>query len=88
MYVTLVFRTGSGQQVIVVPASAVQQIDDTHVVFVPGAEGEFRARHVEAGRQSGDKIEILQGLAEGDKVVVGGSFSLKSEMLKSRMIEE
>jgi cobalt-zinc-cadmium efflux system membrane fusion protein len=88
MYVTLVFRTGSGQQVIVVPAPAVQQIDDAHVVFVPGGEGEFRARHVEAGRQSGDKIEILQGLSEGDKVVVGGSFSLKSEMLKSRMIEE
>ncbi len=88
MYVTMVFRTGSGQQAIVAPASAVQQIDDGHVVFVPITEGEFLARPVEVGRQYGDKIEILKGLSEGEKVVVGGSFSLKSELLKGRMIEE
>ncbi len=88
MYATLVFRTGTGQPSVVIPLSAVQQVDDADVVFVPADGGQFRARRVETGRQSASKIEILGGLEPGEQLVVEGSFHLKSEMLKGRMIEE
>jgi RND family efflux transporter MFP subunit len=88
MYVNLVLRSPSGTPAVVVPATAVQQTDGEHLVFVPEGEGQFRARRVEAGRQSGSQIEILQGVAEGEQIVVEGSFSLKSELLKSQMSVE
>jgi Cu(I)/Ag(I) efflux system membrane fusion protein len=88
MYVSLVLRSPAGTPAVVVPATAVQQTDGEHLVFVPEGEGQFRARRVEAGRQSGSRIEILQGVAEGEQIVVEGSFSLKSELLKSQMSVE
>jgi cobalt-zinc-cadmium efflux system membrane fusion protein len=88
MYVSLVLRSPAGTPAVVVPATAVQQTDGEHLVFVPEGDGQFRARRVEAGRQSGSRIEILQGVAEGEQIVVEGSFSLKSELLKSQMSVE
>lgn len=88
MYATLVFRTGSGEPSVVVPLSALQQVDNEPVVFVPVEDNAFRARRVETGRQSDSSIEILGGLEPGEQIVVEGGFHLKSEMLKSRMMEE
>jgi cobalt-zinc-cadmium efflux system membrane fusion protein len=43
---------------------------------------------VEIGRQAGDSVEIVSGIEAGQQVVTHGSFLLKSELLKDRMIEE
>jgi cobalt-zinc-cadmium efflux system membrane fusion protein len=71
-----------GDTAVVVPLDAVQQVENRPVVFVPGVNaGEFRAQDVTLGRQSADRIEIIEGLRQGERVVVAGAFILKSEVM-------
>jgi cobalt-zinc-cadmium efflux system membrane fusion protein len=63
----------------------VLQIDGKPVVFVD-EEGTFEARLVSLGRAgfSGDEqvVEIVSGLAAGDRYVSKGAFTLKAELGK------
>jgi cobalt-zinc-cadmium efflux system membrane fusion protein len=72
---------GSTAEVLVVPRSAVEQIEGKTAVFVQRGEG-FERRNVVTGTSGGDKIEIRQGLNAGDLVAVDGAFLLKSELLR------
>ena len=42
-------------------------------------EGRFEPRAVKVGRRGGDRVEITEGLAEGDKVVVSANFLIDAE---------
>ena len=42
-------------------------------------------RPVTLGRRSGDKVEIVAGLAPGQRIIADGSFLLKSDVLRSKM---
>jgi HlyD family secretion protein len=55
------------------PRSAVVLRDGFHWVFVLDAEGRARQTRVELGRTSGDRIELLGGLAAGAQVVESGA---------------
>jgi cobalt-zinc-cadmium efflux system membrane fusion protein len=70
---------------IIVPESAVQDLNGTSIVFVPGAvAGQFFVRRVTvAERRPGGLIAIRSGLNLGEKVVAQGAFQLKSELLKA-----
>lgn len=72
----------------VVPATAVTKIDDKAVVFVEVGKRAFEARPVELGHASEGKVEIMKGLAAGDRVATAGLFTLKSLALKSTFGEE
>jgi cobalt-zinc-cadmium efflux system membrane fusion protein len=60
----------------------LQRLDDGWVAFVPRAEGRFAVRPVGRGRDLGDQVEVLSGLADGDLVVLDGAFLLKAEAEK------
>lgn len=64
---------------IVVPEEAVQSVEGRDVVFVQ-AEGGFRAMPVTVGSRSNGRVEILEGLRPGLKVVTEGAFVLKSQL--------
>jgi membrane fusion protein, copper/silver efflux system len=64
---------------IAVPVDAVLDAGLTKRVFVERADGAFEPREVETGWRFGDRVEIVTGLAEGDRVVVAGTFLLDSE---------
>lgn len=67
-----------------VPVDAVQTVEDREVVFVPGQEeGSFRPVDVKTGAENDGRVEIVSGLAPGDRAVVAGAFELKS-VLTSR----
>jgi cobalt-zinc-cadmium efflux system membrane fusion protein len=72
---------GSTTEVLVVPRSAVEQVEGKTAVFVQKGQG-FERRNVVTGTSGGDKIEIRQGLNAGDVVAVDGAFLLKSELLR------
>ena len=70
--------------VVTVPLASVQRVGETWCVFVPKGEGVFEVREIGRGRELGGEIEVLRGLAAGEKVVVDGSFLLKAEADKAR----
>jgi RND family efflux transporter MFP subunit len=77
--------TGAPGAAIAIPVEALQKINGATAVFVESAPGEYALRPVEAGREGEGKVEITQGLAQGEQVVVAGAFTLKSELLKGTL---
>lgn len=59
--------------VLVVPSPAVRTLDGRSVVRVLQPDGAIREVEVQVGISSGTRLEIRSGLAEGDRVVVGGA---------------
>jgi cobalt-zinc-cadmium efflux system membrane fusion protein len=75
-------KRASGE-VLAVPRSAVEQVEGKTVVFVErGDDGGFERRNVITGISGGDRVEIRQGLAPGERVAADGAFLLKSELLR------
>lgn len=66
---------------VLVPVSAVaQQASGDQIVWVVGTESSVSARAVKIGQASGGRIEILDGLAPGDRIAVAGVNSLREGM--------
>ena len=78
-------QTTSG---IFVPQQAMQDINGETVVFVTPDGTHFRAQAVNIGLHSAGKAQITGGLGPDDRIVVGGAFMVKSEMLKGSMDED
>ncbi len=64
---------------LAVPADAVLDAGLNATVFVARGNGSYEPRLVATGRHWGDQIEILQGLAAGERIVTAGNFLVDSE---------
>jgi cobalt-zinc-cadmium efflux system membrane fusion protein len=83
MFATAWIATGGeGENVVAVPATALQRMDDRWVVFLPRGQGRFEVRPVERGRDLGDEVAVLSGLRPGERVVDEGAFILRAEAEK------
>jgi RND family efflux transporter MFP subunit len=74
-----------GSESVVVPAAAVQRQGSTSIVFVGLGDRRFERREVRLGSSTSSWIEILEGLREGEPVVVEGAFILKTEASRDRL---
>jgi Cu(I)/Ag(I) efflux system membrane fusion protein len=73
---------------LAVPQSAVLYTGERAFVFRSLGEGRFRPQEVRVGIRSGDDVEIRSGLAEGDAVVVSGTFLIASESRLRAALEQ
>lgn len=73
---------------LVVPRGAVTEVGGKPAVFVREPDGAFELHHVTLGRAAPGKVEILEGLGEGEPVVSEGAFTLKSLVLKGSFAED
>jgi membrane fusion protein, copper/silver efflux system len=64
---------------IAVPVDAVLDSGLKKTVFVEHGEGFFEPRQVETGWRFEDRVQIVKGLAAGERIVVGGNFLIGSE---------
>ena len=55
---------------VYVPASAVMRRAELNVVYVIADDGTPRLRQVRIGRREGQRVEVLSGLAEGERVAI------------------
>jgi len=62
-----------------VPVDAIVNAGLQKIVFVERAPGQFESRPVEVGPVLGGRVQIRNGLAAGDRVVVDGTFLLDAE---------
>jgi cobalt-zinc-cadmium efflux system membrane fusion protein len=70
------------QALTVVPAAAVIRAQGRDVVFVELSAGRYSAQPVEIARYNGSDFELLSGVTPGQRVVVEGTFLLKSKLLR------
>jgi RND family efflux transporter MFP subunit len=76
MYGTAVFRFGNQTRSLVVPRAAFAGSVSSNQVFVVGSDNVARIRKVIAGRIMGDKVQILEGVTEGETVITSGQINL------------
>ncbi|HCE10592.1 MAG TPA: efflux RND transporter periplasmic adaptor subunit [Oxalobacteraceae bacterium] len=65
--------------VVSVPVSAVIDSGTRHIVLVQAGQGRFEPREVKTGARSDDDVEVLQGIADGERVVVAANFLIDAE---------
>jgi Cu(I)/Ag(I) efflux system membrane fusion protein len=64
---------------LAIPADAVLDTGTRQLVFVDAGEGLFEPRAVRLGARAGGRVQVLDGLAEGERVVTRAQFLLDSE---------
>ncbi len=81
MFATVVLRGELAPSAVLVPRESVIDTGDRQVTFVVGEKpGHFEPRRVRVGwTAEGGNVQILEGVAAGDEVVVSGQFLLDAE---------
>lgn len=75
MFANVQIVTDVNRAAISIPQSAILNDEGKTVVFVADGNG-YKKRQVQAGIQNNDRVEIVDGLNAGDKVVVKGNYLL------------
>ena len=88
MTATIVLDAGGAQSIVAVPRDAVQELDGAQVVFLAHGNGVFEKLAVKSGREQNGQIEIISGLASGQRVVTRGAFFIKTEFQKASLADE
>jgi RND family efflux transporter MFP subunit len=69
----------AGGPVLAVPASAVIDSGTRRVVLIDQGEGRFEPREVKLGARGDEYAEVVDGLKEGERVVVAANFLIDAE---------
>ncbi len=79
MFATVVIFGGAKNNVVTIPRESLIREGGEQRVIVQVKPGEFTAKRVVAGIESGDFVEIKSGLNEGEVVVTSAQFLIDSE---------
>lgn len=90
MFATVAIHVEDGndtaeQMGVLVPVGALQRTSDGFVVFQATGPGEYKLIPVQVLRKSREYAEVTGEIAMGDRVAVGDTFVLKSEVGKEEM---
>ncbi len=69
----------SARPALMIPAEAVIRTGARSIVIVANESGLYQPTEVTLGRPAGDRIEIVTGLDQGQRVVASGQFLIDSE---------
>jgi Cu(I)/Ag(I) efflux system membrane fusion protein len=78
MFGTVTLRTDSAKA-LVVPKEAVLDTGLRQLVYLDKGQGIYQPAPVKLGRKSQDRVEVLEGLKEGDQVVTSANFLLDAD---------
>jgi Cu(I)/Ag(I) efflux system membrane fusion protein len=79
MYADVEISTGTEAPVLTVSSSAVIDSGERQIVLLDKGDGRFEPREVKLGRRGDGRVEIKEGLAENDKIVVSANFLIDAE---------
>ena len=79
MYGTAAIYAGPRQDVLSVPREALIRSGSGNRLVVALGDGRFESREVLIGIESGDWVEIIEGVNAGERVVVSAQFLIDSE---------
>ena len=87
MYAQVTLAATAGEARVVIPRSALLETGERSLVFVEGADGTLQPRSVTPGRVAGREVEILAGLAAGERVVTAAAFLVDAESNLGALME-
>ncbi|MDH5572994.1 MAG: efflux RND transporter periplasmic adaptor subunit [Gammaproteobacteria bacterium] len=79
MYANVRLYGAVKEAVLYLPKEAIIRTAQEQRVITSDGKGRFKTQTVTTGMESGDSIEIISGLNEGEQVVVSGQFLIDSE---------
>lgn len=79
MYVSAVLTAGGSREALTIPVGAVMPTGTRNIVFVDKTQGRLEPRAVSLGEKYGDRYEVKDGLAEGERVVASANFLIDAE---------
>ena len=79
MFAEVVIKSDKYVDTVVIPSEAVIRSGKSERVFVVRAPGKFEPVTVRLGIQSAGQVAVLEGIEDGDEVVVSGQFLVDSE---------
>lgn len=85
MFAKATILTRTSAQALLLPTSAVQQVEGEPLVFVKLEDDLFEARRIGLGARANGQVEVTTGLAPEEVVAVDRVFPLKSQLLISRL---
>ncbi|HDY8050075.1 TPA: efflux RND transporter periplasmic adaptor subunit [Vibrio vulnificus] len=83
MFANITLQPVSDSEALTVPKSSVIRSGGMTRVVLAEGEGKYRSARIETGREADDKVEVLQGLNQGDRIVTSAHFMLDSESSQS-----
>ena len=79
MYASVELAAGNRRKVLAVPSSAVIDSGVRQIILVQIGEGRFEPRDVKLGATADEYIEVLEGVKQGEQVVVAANFLIDAE---------
>jgi len=79
LFGTVALAGDDGREGLTIPRSALIDSGQRQIALVEVATGRFAPRQISIGQRNGDRIEVLDGLREGERVVVEGNFLIDAE---------
>ncbi len=87
MFAEMLIPSGRPAKALIVPSESIVKDGSENYVFVVVNDTTFEKRDVVPGNTMGENTEIRSGVKKGERIVVKGSFMLKSEMKKESLEE-
>ena len=79
MYASVELAVGGREKVVTVPLSAVIDSGKRQIVLLQKDAGRFEPREVKLGARGDEHVEVREGIAEGEAVVVAANFLIDAE---------
>ena len=79
MYTNVKIYGGAKEKTIVIPLEGLIRTGREERVIIVLGDGKFEARNVKAGIESGNFVEIIEGVNESENIVTSGQFLIDSE---------
>jgi RND family efflux transporter MFP subunit len=70
MFARAHFATGQVASKLLIPQAAVVRRSEVTAVYVVDAQSRVQLRQVRLGETAGDRVEVLSGLAEGERIAI------------------
>ena len=79
MFAQVEVAVAARNNVVTVPVSAVIDSGARRIILVQAGEGRFDPREVKTGARSDSYVEVLEGVKDGEQVVVAANFLIDAE---------
>lgn len=79
MFAQVELPASAKADVVTIPTSAVIDSGTRQIVLVQKGEGRFEPRQVKLGARSDNHVEVIEGITDGEAVVVAANFLIDAE---------